>query len=129
MWSSDGEQEELWLQDAGLSPLVTGEEEDVDNAVLLSTLTKTQAAAVQRRIDSYTCSLRKRNKTPARHVRDVFASPIAQVTAHLDYGSTNTLRGRSHRTRFSIPNYGFPLYFYVSVLEMYAKNTVLFCII
>ncbi|XP_059426292.1 rho GTPase-activating protein 40-like isoform X1 [Carassius carassius] len=75
--SEDGEQEELWLQDAGLS-LVTGEEEDVDKAVLLSTLTKTQAAAVQRRIDSYTCSLRKRNKTPARHVRDVFASPIAQ---------------------------------------------------
>ncbi|XP_042615665.1 rho GTPase-activating protein 40-like, partial [Cyprinus carpio] len=68
----------VWLQDAGLSPLVTGEEEDVDKAVLLSTLTKTQAAAVQRRIDSYTCSLRKRNKTPARHVRDVFASPIAQ---------------------------------------------------
>uniref|UniRef100_A0A8C2EG50 Rho-GAP domain-containing protein n=1 Tax=Cyprinus carpio TaxID=7962 RepID=A0A8C2EG50_CYPCA len=81
--SEDGEQEELWLQDAGLSPLVTGEEEDVDKAVLLSTLTKTQAAAVQRRIDSYTCSLRKRNKTPARHVRDIFASPIAQVTAHL----------------------------------------------
>lgn len=80
---SDGEQEELWLQDAGLSPLVTGEEEDVDKAVLLSTLTKTQAAAVQRRIDSYTCSLRKRNKTPPRHVRDVFASPITQVTAHL----------------------------------------------
>uniref|UniRef100_A0A671QBN4 Rho GTPase-activating protein 40-like n=1 Tax=Sinocyclocheilus anshuiensis TaxID=1608454 RepID=A0A671QBN4_9TELE len=79
--SEDGEQEELWLQDAGLSPLVNGEEEDVDKAVLLSTLTKTQAAAVQRRIDSFTCSLRKRNKTPARHVRDVFASPIAQVTA------------------------------------------------
>ncbi|XP_048054612.1 rho GTPase-activating protein 40 [Megalobrama amblycephala] len=76
--SEDGEQEELWLQDAGLSPLVTGEEEDVDKAVLLSTLTKTQAAAVQRRIDSYTCSLRKRNKTPPRHVRDVFASPITQ---------------------------------------------------
>uniref|UniRef100_A0A672L0W8 Rho GTPase-activating protein 40-like n=2 Tax=Sinocyclocheilus grahami TaxID=75366 RepID=A0A672L0W8_SINGR len=76
--SEDGEQEELWLQDAGLSPLVNGEEEDVDKAVLLSTLTKTQAAAVQRRIDSFTCSLRKRNKTPARHVRDVFASPIAQ---------------------------------------------------
>ncbi|RXN29542.1 rho GTPase-activating 40-like protein [Labeo rohita] len=81
--SEDGEQEELWLQDAGLSPLVTGEEEDVDKAVLLSTLTKTQAAAVQRRIDSYTCSLRKRNKTPPRHVRDIFASPIAQETQGL----------------------------------------------
>ncbi|XP_067314793.1 rho GTPase-activating protein 40 isoform X1 [Pseudorasbora parva] len=76
--SEDGEQEELWLQDAGLSPLVTGEEEDVDKAALLSTLTKTQAAAVQRRIDSYTCSLRKRNKTPPRHVRDVFTPPLTQ---------------------------------------------------
>ncbi|XP_056096265.1 rho GTPase-activating protein 40 isoform X2 [Rhinichthys klamathensis goyatoka] len=76
--SEDGEQDELWLLDAGLSPLVTGEEEDEDKAVLLSTLTKTQAAAVQKRIDSYTLSLRKRNKTPPRHVRDVFTHPVAQ---------------------------------------------------
>ncbi|XP_077103857.1 rho GTPase-activating protein 40 isoform X3 [Siphateles boraxobius] len=76
--SEDGEQDELWLLDAGLSPLATGEEEDEDKAVLLSTLTKTQAAAVQKRIDSYTLSLRKRNKTPPRHVRDVFTHPIAQ---------------------------------------------------
>lgn len=77
--SEEGEQEELWLQDAGLSPLVTGEEEEVDKVVLLSTLTRTQAAAVQRRIDSYTCSLRKRNKTTPPHVKDIFTSPISQT--------------------------------------------------
>ncbi|XP_051569027.1 rho GTPase-activating protein 40-like isoform X2 [Myxocyprinus asiaticus] len=76
--SEDGEQDELWLQDAGLSPLATSEGEEVDKVVLLSTLTKTQAAAVQRRIDSYTCSLHKRNKTPPRHVKDIFSSSIPQ---------------------------------------------------
>ncbi|XP_051986629.1 rho GTPase-activating protein 40-like isoform X1 [Xyrauchen texanus] len=76
--SEDSEQDELWLQDAGLSPLATSEGEEVDKAVLLSTLTKTQAAAVQRRIDSYTCSLRKRNNTPPRHVKDIFSSSITQ---------------------------------------------------
>lgn len=76
---SEGEQEELWLQDAGLSPLEIGEGEEVDKVVLMSTLTRTQAAAVQRRIDLYTCSLRKRNKTPTRHVKDIFDSPLTQV--------------------------------------------------
>lgn len=76
--SEEGEQEELWLLDAGLSPLVTSEGEEVDKVVLLSTLTRTQAAAVQRRIDSYTCSLRKRNKAPPRHVKDIFDSPLTQ---------------------------------------------------
>uniref|UniRef100_A0A8C5I5G9 Rho-GAP domain-containing protein n=1 Tax=Gouania willdenowi TaxID=441366 RepID=A0A8C5I5G9_GOUWI len=59
--------------------LISEDSEDVDNALLLSTLTRTQAEAVQRRIDSYTLSLRKRNKPPPRDVRDVFHSPIAQV--------------------------------------------------
>lgn len=76
---SEGEQEEQWLADAGLSNLISEESEDVDNAVLLSTLTRTQAEAVQRRLDSYTLSLRKRNKPAPRDVRDVFNSPIAQV--------------------------------------------------
>ncbi|XP_026068565.1 rho GTPase-activating protein 40-like isoform X1 [Carassius auratus] len=95
----DGEQEELWLQDAGLSPLVTGEEEDVDKAVLMSTLTKTQAAAVQRRIDSYTCSLRKRNKTPAPHVRDLFASPIAQSAVETHNSEPDTHRNMESVTK------------------------------
>lgn len=77
---SEGEQEEQWLADAGLSNLISEDSEDVDNAVLLSTLTRTQAEAVQRRLDSYTLSLRKRNKPAPRDVRDVFNSPIAQVS-------------------------------------------------
>ncbi|KAG8446201.1 hypothetical protein GDO86_013885, partial [Hymenochirus boettgeri] len=67
----DGEAEAAWLQDAGLTPLF-GEQSPIENAILLSTLTQTQAAAVQRRVDSYSSSLRKRWKPPARDVRDVF---------------------------------------------------------
>lgn len=78
---SEGEQEEQWLEDAGLSNLISEDSEDVDKAVLLSTLTRTQAEAVQRRLDSYTLSLRKRNKPAPRDVRDIFNSPIAQVSS------------------------------------------------
>lgn len=77
--SEEGEQEEQWLADAGLSNLISEDSEDVDNAVLLSTLTRTQAEAVQRRLDSYTLSLRKRNKPAPRDVRDVFNSPITKT--------------------------------------------------
>nr|XP_015220526.1 PREDICTED: rho GTPase-activating protein 40-like [Lepisosteus oculatus] len=79
--TEEGEQEKEWLQDAGLSTLISADSADsegVDQAVLLSTLTRTQAAAVQRRLDTYTCSLRKRSKQPPRDVRDVFATPISQ---------------------------------------------------
>lgn len=76
---SEGEQEEQWLADAGLSTLIGEESGDVDNVVLMSTLTRTQAEAVQRRLDSYTLSLRKRNKSAPRDVRDIFDSPITQV--------------------------------------------------
>ncbi|XP_003973503.2 rho GTPase-activating protein 40 isoform X1 [Takifugu rubripes] len=77
--SEEGEQEEQWLADAGLSTLISEDNEDVDKAVLLSTLTRTQAEAVQRRLDSYTLSLRKRNKPTPRDVRDIFNSPITQT--------------------------------------------------
>ncbi|XP_047195405.1 rho GTPase-activating protein 40 isoform X3 [Hippoglossus stenolepis] len=72
--SEEGEQEEQWLADAGLSNLIGEDTGDVDNVVLLSTLTRTQAEAVQRRLDSYTLSLRKRNKSTPRDVRDIFNS-------------------------------------------------------
>ncbi|XP_048879846.1 rho GTPase-activating protein 40 [Brienomyrus brachyistius] len=82
--SEEGEQEVQWLQDAGLSTLISGvdggHEDEVEKAVLLSTLTRTQAAAVQRRLDSYTCSLRRRNKPSPRDVRDVFAPLTAPTT-------------------------------------------------
>ncbi|XP_051010421.1 rho GTPase-activating protein 28 [Acomys russatus] len=73
----EGELEAEWLQDVGLSTLVSGHEED-DGKALLSTLTRTQAAAVKKRYNTYTQTLRKKNKQPVRDVRDVFgvsASP------------------------------------------------------
>lgn len=68
----EGEAEADWLQDTGLSPLIGDQNPTEDNVLILSTLTRTQTAAVQRRIDSYSRSLRKRSKQPARDVRDVF---------------------------------------------------------
>ncbi|XP_030634971.1 rho GTPase-activating protein 40 [Chanos chanos] len=76
--SEEGEQEEQWLQDAGLSPQIGQGEEGVEKVTLLSTLTRTQAAAVQRRIDSYTASKCVRNKTLPRDIRDFFNSQITQ---------------------------------------------------
>ncbi|KAG7244833.1 hypothetical protein INR49_029852 [Caranx melampygus] len=77
--SEEGEQEEQWLADAGLSTLINDDIGDVENVVLLSTLTRTQAEAVQRRLESYTLSRRKRNKPAPRDVRDIFNSPINQT--------------------------------------------------
>ncbi|XP_055774048.1 rho GTPase-activating protein 40-like isoform X2 [Salvelinus fontinalis] len=92
--SEEGEQEERWLQDAGLSTLIRqqqqrpdrdrdrdrdSEDQDVDQAILLSTLTRTQAAAVQRRLDSYTLSLRKRRKPVPRDVREIFSSSNSSI--------------------------------------------------
>ncbi|KAM9798975.1 rho GTPase-activating protein 40 isoform X3 [Syngnathus typhle] len=75
--SEEGEQEEWWLNDAGLSPLISEDSADLDGG-LLSTLTPAQSEAVQRRVNTYTMSLRKRNKTAPRHVRDIFDTPIRQ---------------------------------------------------
>ncbi|XP_054837751.1 rho GTPase-activating protein 40 isoform X2 [Eublepharis macularius] len=68
----EGEAEAEWLQDAGLSDLIGDHTAENGNIVLLSTLTKTQTAAVQRRLDTYTRSRRKKNKQPVRDVRDIF---------------------------------------------------------
>ncbi|KAM4033524.1 rho GTPase-activating protein 40 isoform 2-T2 [Anomaloglossus baeobatrachus] len=68
----EGEAEEDWLQDTGLSPLIGDQSPTEDNVLILSTLTRTQTEAVQRRIDSYNRSLRKRTKQHTRDVRDVF---------------------------------------------------------
>lgn len=69
---AEGEAEAEWLQDAGLSDLIKDHASENDNVVLLSTLTKTQAAAVQRRLDTYSRSRRRKNKHPVRDVRDIF---------------------------------------------------------
>lgn len=50
-----------------------GQEED--NRVFLSTLTRTQAAAVERRMASFQQTLRRRNRQHVPDVRDIFRAP------------------------------------------------------
>ncbi|XP_060056685.1 rho GTPase-activating protein 28 isoform X2 [Erinaceus europaeus] len=67
----EGELEAEWLQDVGLSTLISGDEEE-DGKALLSTLSRTQAAAVKKRYNTYTQTMRKKNKQSVRDVRDIF---------------------------------------------------------
>ncbi|XP_068093306.1 rho GTPase-activating protein 28 isoform X2 [Hyperolius riggenbachi] len=67
----DGELEAEWLQEVGLSTLISGTHEH-DGQALLSTLTRAQAAAVQRRYNTYTQTMRIKNKHSVRDVRDIF---------------------------------------------------------
>ncbi|XP_054550175.1 rho GTPase-activating protein 28 isoform X2 [Talpa occidentalis] len=67
----EGELEAEWLQDVGLSTLISGDEEE-DGKALLSTLTRIQAAAVKKRYNTYTQTMRKKNKQSVRDVRDIF---------------------------------------------------------
>lgn len=69
--SEEGEMEAEWLQEVGLSTLVSGAAGE-NGMALLSTLTRAQAAAVQRRLDTFTQTTRRRSKQPVRDVRDVF---------------------------------------------------------
>ncbi|XP_043920381.1 rho GTPase-activating protein 18 [Protopterus annectens] len=70
----EGESEAEWLKEAGLSELLgesAGDKEET--IVLLATLTRTQAAAVQKRVETLTQTLRKKNKPhPPPDVRDIF---------------------------------------------------------
>ncbi|KFV13564.1 Rho GTPase-activating protein 28, partial [Tauraco erythrolophus] len=76
--ADEGELEAEWLQDVGLSTLISGAEEE-DGQALLSTLTRTQAAAVQKRYNTYTQTLRKKNKHTVRDVRDIFGTNDSSV--------------------------------------------------
>ncbi|KAF2985254.1 hypothetical protein EK904_007569 [Melospiza melodia maxima] len=77
--ADEGELEAEWLQDVGLSTLISGGEEE-DGQALLSTLTRTQAAAVQKRYNTYTQTLRKKNKHTVRDVRDIFGTSDSSVS-------------------------------------------------
>ncbi|XP_075859082.1 rho GTPase-activating protein 18 isoform X2 [Microcebus murinus] len=71
----EGEMEEEWLKEAGLSNLF-GESagDSQESMVFLSTLTRTQAAAVQKRVETVSQTLRKKNKQhQIPDVRDIFA--------------------------------------------------------
>ncbi|XP_008311043.1 rho GTPase-activating protein 18 isoform X2 [Cynoglossus semilaevis] len=75
----EGEQEEAWLTEAGLARLFdnsyTDHDQEEDSAAFLSTLTRTQAAAVERRVTSLQQTLRRRNRQHFPDVRDIFRPP------------------------------------------------------
>ncbi|XP_031236517.1 rho GTPase-activating protein 18 isoform X2 [Mastomys coucha] len=71
----EGELEEEWLKEVGLSNLFGESADDPqESIVFLSTLTRTQAAAVQKRVETVSQTLRKKNKQHhIPDVRDIFA--------------------------------------------------------
>ncbi|NXX45849.1 RHG18 protein, partial [Tricholaema leucomelas] len=70
----EGELEEEWLKEAGLSNLFAeGSGDSLESVVFLSTLTRTQRAAVEKRVETVTQTMRKKNKQHhIPDVRDVF---------------------------------------------------------
>ena len=88
------ELEEAWLTEAGLSSLVTGsslEEASPPPAeVLLSTLTRQQAATVRKRLDNYNETLKTRNRQPIRDVRDIFTE-VTHTHTHTHTHNTSLM--------------------------------------
>ncbi|CAD7669382.1 unnamed protein product [Nyctereutes procyonoides] len=67
-----GEAKSQWLQDTGLSGLLSGQGLDSEHQGLPYTLTPTQEVAVCCRLDIYVCSTGRQHKAPVRDVRDIF---------------------------------------------------------
>ncbi|NXX11728.1 RHG18 protein, partial [Podargus strigoides] len=70
----EGELEEEWLKEAGLSNLFGESSGDsLESMVFLSTLTRTQKAAVEKRVETVTQTMRKKNRQhQIPDVRDIF---------------------------------------------------------
>lgn len=92
----EGEQEEAWLTEAGLAQLfddslVADQDQEEDSAVFLATLTRTQAAAIERRLTTLQQTLRRRNRQHVPDVRDIFRPPEKQdrEPSKLNGGSEN----------------------------------------
>ncbi|XP_067402833.1 rho GTPase-activating protein 18 [Emydura macquarii macquarii] len=69
----EGELEEEWLKEAGLSNLFAESADSLESMVFLSTLTRTQTAAVQKRVETVSQTMRKKNKQyQVPDVRDIF---------------------------------------------------------
>lgn len=76
----EGEHEEAWLTEAGLATLFQESELDPDasedSKAMLSTLTRAQAAAVEKRLELLKQTMRKRNKpSHVPDVREIFKPP------------------------------------------------------
>ncbi|XP_072499400.1 rho GTPase-activating protein 18 isoform X3 [Notamacropus eugenii] len=84
----EGELEQEWLKEAGLSNLLedcAGDSQE--SMVFLSTLTRTQTAAVRKRVETVSQTMRKKNKQyQIPDVRDIFAQQ-GESTEKVPYGS------------------------------------------
>ncbi|XP_058871509.1 rho GTPase-activating protein 28-like isoform X2 [Acipenser ruthenus] len=89
--ADEGEMEEAWIQEAGLSTLVSGSLGEEPAEALFSTLTRTQAAVVKKRIDNYTQTQRKK-KHSVRDVRDIFAVGDSPPVFCPGAGSPNSIQ-------------------------------------
>ncbi|XP_044790680.1 rho GTPase-activating protein 28 isoform X5 [Bubalus bubalis] len=101
----EGELEAEWLQDVGLSTLISGDEEE-DGKALLSTLTRTQAAAVKKRYNTYTQTLRKKNKQSVRDVRDIFGASESPPDGASLNSSTLSDGSQDEEWSFTVPRSG-----------------------
>ncbi|XP_035851251.1 rho GTPase-activating protein 18 isoform X4 [Sander lucioperca] len=99
----EGEQEEAWLTEAGLArlfddSLAADQDQEEDSAVFLSTLTRSQAAAVERRVTSLQQTwLRRRNRQHVPDVRDIFRPPEKD-------GEPSKLKGGSENGQKDVPS-------------------------
>ncbi|KAL4616878.1 rho GTPase-activating protein 28 isoform X1 [Arapaima gigas] len=100
----EAELEEAWLREAGFSTLVPGGAKDERSAeALLSTLTRSQAALVKKRMNNYTQTLCLRNKQPVRHVRDIFPDKGSQPEQRKEKGATPVSFQLSPKLPFWLP--------------------------
>lgn len=95
----EGELEEEWLKEAGLSNLVGESAGDPqESMVFLSTLTRTQAAAVQKRVETVSQTLRKKNKQyQIPDVRDIFAQQRESKETAPDDTESQSLRTNENK--------------------------------
>ncbi|XP_003255742.1 rho GTPase-activating protein 18 [Nomascus leucogenys] len=95
----EGELEEEWLKEAGLSNLFGESAGDPqESMVFLSTLTRTQAAAVQKRVETVSQTLRKKNKQyQIPDVRDIFAQQRESKEAAPDGTESQSLRTNENK--------------------------------
>nr|XP_055119724.1 rho GTPase-activating protein 18 isoform X1 [Symphalangus syndactylus] len=95
----EGELEEEWLKEAGLSNLFGESAGDPqESMVFLSTLTRTQAAAVQKRVETVSQTLRKKNKQyQIPDVRDIFAQQRESKETAPDGTESQSLRTNENK--------------------------------
>ncbi|XP_074752391.1 rho GTPase-activating protein 18 isoform X1 [Athene noctua] len=95
----EGELEEEWLKEAGLSDLF-GESSgnSQESVVFLSTLTRTQKAAVEKRVETVTQTMRKKNKQhQIPDVRDIFRLQYDSKGKVCDGSEPSTVRTNENK--------------------------------